>query len=81
MDENRLKKIIQTLLNNSYSGTTITEFRALPTSKWDEDKSDWVPDSYGLFLGVKCNGFYPHTRGMEDLVESVIGFETCIDIL
>lgn len=81
MDENRLKKIIQTLLDNSYSGITITEFRALPTSKWDEDNSDWIPDSYSLFLGVKGNGLYPYTRGMEELVESVIGFETCVDFL
>ena len=81
MDENRLKKIIQSVLDNSFSGTTITEFVMIPTSKWDEDNSDWIPDSYSLFLGVKGNGLYPYTRGMEELVESVIGFETCVDFL
>lgn len=81
MDENRLKKIIQTLLDNSYSGITITDFVMIPTNKWCEDKSEWVPDSYGLFLGVKCNEFYPFTRDIEKFLESMIGFDCCMDVL
>ena len=51
MDKNRLKKVVQSALDISYDKSLlISEFRALQTHMYDNDKCDWVPDSYSLFL-------------------------------
>ncbi len=50
MDESRLKKVVQSALDISYDQSlVISEFRALQTQSYDNDKSEWVPDSYSLF--------------------------------
>ena len=83
MDENRVKKIIQSVLDNSFSGATINEFKALPTSKWDEDKSYWVPESYSLFIilkrGETLDGSSYNIFEIENLIHSLIGFECCVN--
>jgi hypothetical protein len=54
MDQDRLKKLIQSALDTSYDESLlITEFRALPTHSYDNEKGEWVPDSHSLFLVVK----------------------------
>ena len=54
MDENRLKKVVQSALDLSYDKSLlISEFIALQTHIYDVDKGDWVPDSYSLFLDLK----------------------------
>ena len=80
MDESRLKKIIQSALDISYDQSlVISEFRALQTHSYDNTKSEWVPDSYSLFLVVKkikdCNDL----RNVSTFIESVIGFECVVD--
>jgi hypothetical protein len=83
MDENRVKKIIQSVLDNSFSGTTMSEFKALPTSKWDEDKSDWVQDSHSLFItlqrGKTLDGNSYNILDIENLISSIMGFECCVN--
>ncbi len=80
MDESRLKKVVQSALDISYDQSlVISEFRALQTQSYDNDKSEWVPDSYSLFLVVKkikdCNDL----RNVSTFIESVIGFECVVD--
>jgi hypothetical protein len=80
MDQNKLKKMAQTLLDESYDKSfLITEFRALQTHSYDVDKGDWVPDSYSLFLMVKkikeCSEF----RSIANHIESFLGFECVVD--
>ena len=82
MDENRLKKIVTKMLDTSFEGFTIREFRVLPTQKLDEN-GKWVPDSHTLFIGLnRPANFYLDKRGEWELsafLESVIGIEIVAD--
>jgi hypothetical protein len=85
MDENRLKKITQSALDNSYSGLTISEFRALETSEMNDDGT-WKPYSYTLFITLKRgeNLYEGYTKtlnifNVERFLESLIGYECCVD--
>jgi hypothetical protein len=82
MDENRLKKIVTKILDTSFEGFTIREFRVLPTQKLDE-RGKWVPDSHTLFIGLnRPANFYLDKRGEWDLsrqLEQVLGLEVVAD--
>lgn len=80
MDENRLKKIIQSALDISYNESLeISEFRALQKHSYDNEKCEWIPDSHTLFLVVKKLKDYDDLRNISTLIESVIGFECVVD--
>jgi hypothetical protein len=83
MDQVRLKKIVQSVLDNSFSGTTMNELMVLPTNKWDENVTKWVPDSYSLFITLKrgkiLNGNSYNTIDIENLLQSLIGFDCCVN--
>jgi hypothetical protein len=81
MDENKLKKIIQSALDISFDSLTIVDFNVIPTNKWDENVTKWVPDSYSLFLGVKQPLRLEYPRDIEFFVESLLGFECCVDFV
>ena len=51
MDKNRLKRLCELALEPR--NVIISEFTAIPTQKFDEEKNKWVPDSYSLFLILK----------------------------
>jgi hypothetical protein len=82
MDETRLKKIVTKILDTSFEGFTIREFRVLPTQKLDE-RGKWVPDSHTLFIGLnRPANFYLDKRGEWDLsrqLEQVLGLEVVAD--
>ena len=80
MDENRLKKVVQSALDISYDKSLlISEFRALQTHMYDNNKCDWVPDSYSLFLVIKKIKDCDDNRNVSRFIESVIGFECVVD--
>ena len=80
MDESRLKKVVQSALDISYDHSLeISEFRALQTHSYNNEKGEWVPDSYSLFLVVKKLKDYDDLRNVSTLIESVIGFECVVD--
>jgi hypothetical protein len=83
MDQVRLKKIIQSVLDNSFSGAKMNELMVLPTNKWDENVTKWVPDSYSLFITLKrgetLNGNSYNIADIENLLQSLIGFDCCVD--
>lgn len=81
MDQNRLKKIVQSALDVSFSDVSIVDFHVIPTHKWDENVTKWVPDSYSLFLGVKQPLKLEYQRDIEYFLESLIGFECCVDFV
>ena len=82
MDENRLKKIVTKILDTSFEGFTIRDFRVLPTQKLDEE-GNWGPDSYTLFIGLnRPANFYLQKRDEWDLtrqLEQVLGLEVVAD--
>jgi hypothetical protein len=80
MDKNRLKKVVQSALDISFDESLqISEFRALPTHTYDNEKGEWVPDSYSLFLVVKKLKDHDDLRNVSTLLESVLGFECVVD--
>jgi hypothetical protein len=81
MDQVRLKKIVQSALDLSFSGVSIVDFNVIPTHKWDENVTKWVPDSYSLFLGVKQSLRLDNPKDIEFFVESLLGFECCVDFV
>jgi hypothetical protein len=81
MDQVRLKKIVQSALDLSFSGVSIVDFNVIPTHKWDENVTKCVPDSYSLFLGVKQPLRLEYPRDIEFFVESLLGFECCVDFV
>ena len=82
MDENRLKKIVSKILDTSFEGFTIREFRILPTQKLDE-AGNWVPDSHTLFIGLnRPSNFYLQKQeewGVSRLLEQTLGLEVVAD--
>jgi len=89
MDPNKLKKIFQELLDISYSGLTIEEFRVHPTQKYDENLSKWVPDSFCVFTvlrkkeNVESESWtvLDEERNIHLFFESLLGYEFCLDVI
>ena len=83
MGKDRLRKMYQTLLDESYNKRyDIFEFRALPTSVHDNEKSEWVPDSFSVFIMLKDK----QPQNLSELgictkLEGTFGFECCLDFL
>jgi hypothetical protein len=83
MDQDRLKKMYQNLLDESYDKRyIIDEFRALPTQVYDTEKNEWVPDSYSVFIMLddKQNQNI-RELGICEKLEGIFGFECCLDFL
>lgn len=83
MDKNRIKKLCESVLNISFSGTTMCDFDMTPTFKYDENLSKWVPDSFALFVQIKppleSETYRPTT--VQTTLEGVLGFECCVDFV
>lgn len=78
MDKDRLKRLCETVLETSYSGVTISEFDMTPTFKYDDELSEWVPNSFTLFIQVRTSEF---SRNIQSTLEGYIGLECCVDFL
>ena len=83
MDQNKLRKMYQTLLDDSYNNRiVITEFRALPTQVYDNEKNEWVHDSYSVFIMLRDkNPESLRELGICNLLEGMFGFECVVDFL
>ena len=80
MDKDRLKKLCVSALNISFPSLLVSDFVVIPTFKYDETQTDWVPDSYSLFVQIKRNGeFLTRPREVESFLESLLGFDCCVD--
>jgi len=83
MDKNRIKKLCESVLDISFSGTTICDFDMTPTFKYDENLNKWVPDSFALFVQIKSplerETYRPTT--VQTTLEGVLGFECCVDFV
>lgn len=80
MNQNRMKKLCELALETKK--LTIVEFRMLPTNTFDSEKNEWVPDSYSFFLTLKrkenLDGS-PESTNVVMMLESLFGFEFCVD--
>jgi hypothetical protein len=89
---NRVKQLVESSLNTSFGGgIIIQEMIVLPTQKYNEKTSGWDPDSYAIFLSIKDKrtdhpDFYHFTSDdprykIAGFLESLLGFEVCVDFV
>jgi len=90
----RIKRIVESSLDTSFGGEiSIVSLQILPTQKYDEESKKWVPDSHSIFLNLKDkrnsenNPDYYHfvsdhpSYEVSRLLESLLGFECCVDFV
>ena len=80
---NRIKRLVESSLDTSFGGEiSIMDMVVLPTQKYDEEVSKWIPDSYSLFLQIrKGSVVLDQPNQVEFLLESLLGFECCVDFI
>ena len=83
MDKDRLKKIVETSLVSHFGDNlSINDMVVLPTQKYDEGTKEWIPDSYSLFLQIQKGSVILNRPGeTESFLESLLGFECCVDFV
>jgi hypothetical protein len=58
----------------------VTEFRVLQTHSYDNEKGEWVPDSYSICVTLRDkNPESMRELGICNLLESTFGFECILD--
>ena len=79
----RIKRLVESSLDTSFGGEiSIMDMVVLPTQKYDEEVSKWIPDSYSLFLQIrKGSVVLDQPNQVEFLLESLRGFECCVDFI
>ena len=90
----RIKRIVESSLNTSFGGEIhIVSMTVLPTQKYDEGTREWIPDSHSIFLNLKDkrnsenNPDYYHfvsdhpSYKVSSMLESLLGFECCVDFV
>jgi len=79
----RIKRLVESSLNSSFGGEiSISDMVVLPTQKYDEETSKWIPDSYSLFLQIQRGSVILDRPGeVESFLESLLGFECCVDFV
>ena len=79
----RIKRLVEYSLDTSFGGEiSIMDMVVLPTQKYDEEVSKWIPDSYSLFLQIrKGSVVLDQPNQVEFLLESLLGFECCVDFI
>ena len=83
MDKDRLRKIVETSLVSHFGDDlSINDMVVLPTQKYDEGTKEWIPDSYSLFLQIQKGSVILNRPGeTESFLESLLGFEGCVDFV
>jgi hypothetical protein len=79
----RIKRLVESSLNSSFGGEiSISDMVVLPTQKYDKETSKWIPDSYSLFLQIQRGSVILDRPGeVESFLESLLGFECCVDFV
>ncbi len=92
----RIKRLVESSLDTSFGEEiSIVDMVILPTQKYDEETSKWVPDSHSIFLSIKrtdnpkLNGeTHQHNLEMEapsrtvtNFLEGLLGIEVCVDVV
>ena len=79
----RIKQIVESSLDTSFGGDiSIVDMMVLPTQKYDEGTKEWIPDSYSLFLQIQRGSVtLDLPREVESFLESLLGFECCVDFV
>ena len=88
----KIKRLVESSLDTSFGGgIVVKEIQVIPTQMFSEIDGKWKPDSFAVFLTITDNrsdkpDFY-HTLSddpasqVTNLIESVLGFETCVAVM
>jgi hypothetical protein len=81
MDKNSIRKLCESFIGTTYSGSTICDFDMTPTFKYDESLNEWVPDSFAVFIQIKSPLQRESLRptNVQETLEGLLGFECCVD--
>jgi hypothetical protein len=80
MNKNKLKKLCEMALETSYPSLKILDFEMVPTFKYDESQNEWIDDSFSIFIQVKMdNETLDQPKQVEGFLESLLGFDCCLD--
>ena len=79
----RIKRVVESSLNTSFGGDiSIVDMTVLPTQKHDKETNEWIHDSYSLFVQIRKGSLILNRPGeVESFLESLLGFECCVDFL
>ena len=79
----RIKQIVKSSLNTSFGGEiSIIDLVVLPTQQYSEESKEWVPNSYSLFVQIRKGSVILNRPGeVESFLESLLGFECCVDFV
>jgi len=79
----RIKQLVKSSLNTSFGGEiSIVDLVVLPTQQYSEESKGWVPNSYSLFVQIRKGSVILNRPGeMESFLESLLGFECCVDFV
>jgi hypothetical protein len=79
----RIKQIVESSLNTSFGGEiSIIDLVVLPTQQYSEESKEWVPNSYSLFVQIRKGSVILNRPGeVESFLESLLGFECCVDFV
>ena len=79
----RIKQIVESSLNTSFGGEiSIVDLVVLPTQQYSEESKDWVPNSYSLFVQIRKGSVILNQPGeVDSFLESLLGFECCVDFV
>jgi hypothetical protein len=79
----RIKRLVESSLDTSFGvEISISDMVVLPTQKYDEETSKWIPDSYSLFIQIQRGSVILDRPGeVESFLESLLGFECCVDFV
>ena len=79
----RIKRLVESSLDTSFGGEiSIVDLVVLPTQQYSEESKDWVPNSYSLFVQIRKGSVILNQPGeVESFLESLLGFECCVDFV
>lgn len=84
----KIKNLVRSSLDTSFGEEIIIkEIQVIPTQMYSKMEGKWKPHSYAVFLTITDNRsnqteFYDDpTRQVTNLVENVLGFETCVAVM
>jgi len=90
----RIKRLVESSLDTSFGGEiSIVSIQILPTQKYNEETSEWVPDSHSIFLSIKRTDnpklndesynleMESPSRTVTNFLEGLLGVEVCVDVV
>lgn len=77
----KIEKIVKTYLNEYYSGLKLEHLKILPKKSYNDITNKWEPDSCSVFMSIKREKDLSDYKNIEYILESMFGFEFCVDFI